>query len=266
MDPFFSVITVCRNAAPVLAATAESLRAQDFTDFEWIVVDGASTDDTCDIARRYLNLARDRLLSEPDDGLYFAMNKGLRMARGEVVQFLNAGDSYAAEDVLTRVHEAFTDAVDAVYGDTLLALADGRVVLRRAGDVGVMVRRRMPFSHQSLFVRRTLHLRHPFDESMRIAADYAVIASLHKAGARMLYLPEPLNVNTIEPEAVSFRGRAHSAAEDYHVHRRILGMSRFAATRRYLRKRAMIVATRNLQALPRWVFRRLPKRLRARIY
>ena len=74
--PFFSVITVCRNAESVLGATAESLRVQGFTDYEWVVVDGDSTDNTCDIARKYLDAMRDIIVSEPDDGVYFAMNIG----------------------------------------------------------------------------------------------------------------------------------------------------------------------------------------------
>ena len=204
--PFFSIVTVCRNAGSDIALTAELLHGQDCRDYEWIVVDGASTDDTCEIARRYLDAGRDTLLSEPDGGIYFAMNKGLRLARGEVVQFLNAGDVFAGPHVLARVREAFGDEVDVVYGDSLFALADGRTVRRVAGDMNVMIYRRMPVCHQALFVRRTVHLQHPFDESLRIASDYASIASMKLAGARVRYLPEALNVNSHEAGPSRFRG------------------------------------------------------------
>lgn len=261
--PFFSIITVTWNAEAAVGATAASLAAQSCDDYEWIVVDGASRDATVEIARQWVVPGRDRLLSEPDSGVYSAMNKGLHLARGQVVQFLNAGDSFADEGVLGRVREAFDDAVDAVYGDTLLHLADGRIVCRQAGPMGARIRRGMPFSHQSLFVRRALHRDHPFDERYRISADFGVIAALYSSGARFRYLPEPLNCNTVEPEALSIRGRRRSAHEDYHVLRRVLGCSRFEAGRVWLTKQARITAVNLLQRLPPGL---LPPGIRRRVY
>ena len=132
--PFFSIITVVYNAEDVLEGTARSLMEQSTTDYEWIVVDGASKDATLDIARRFAVEGRDTVVSEPDRGVYDAMNKGLRLAQGEVVQFLNAGDRLANAEVLAHVAAAFGEDVDAVYGDTILELADGRVVTRVAFD------------------------------------------------------------------------------------------------------------------------------------
>lgn len=266
VKPFFSIITVCWNAAEEIESTARSIASQDCDDLEWIVVDGASTDGTAEIARQHLRVGRDTLLSEPDEGLYFAMNKGLKLARGEVVQFLNAGDSFADASTLTQVRNAFSEEVDLVLGDTLLTLPDGTVTPRRGAFSGPAIRRRMPFSHQSLFVRRALHLAHPFNTDLRVSADYAVIAALYMAGARARHLPVPLNVNTIEPDAVSIKWRVKSAAEDYWLRRNILGMSMFAAGLRFIEKRLRILAVRTLQAAPTFLLNLLPLTVRRRIY
>lgn len=264
--PFFSIITAVRNAEAVLAETAQSLRGQNFADYEWIVVDGLSDDGTLGIVRRFIEPGRDQVISEPDTGVYDAMNKGLRLARGQVVQFLNAGDRLADEGVLASVAAAFGTKVDAVYGDTLLALEDGRTELRRAFPIAETLPRRMPISHQALFVRREFHLAYPFDLSYQIAADYAAIAKMHCAGGRMRHLPIPVNINTIEAEAISIRGRVRSAAEDYRIHREILNSPLLAAAWRYLRKRIVIGGVRTLQRLPPGVLARLPEGIRRRIY
>ena len=90
-SPLISIITITYNAAEVLNPTMDSVNSQTFDDYEHIIIDGASKDDTLLIARRF---ASARILSEPDRGLYDAMNKGLKMARGQYVIFLNAGDTF----------------------------------------------------------------------------------------------------------------------------------------------------------------------------
>ena len=124
-----SVITVCFNAAATLTDAVQSVLSQAPSpeapfDLEYIVVDGGSTDGTLDILAPF----RDRiatLISEPDRGLYDAMNKGIRAATGDVVAILNADDVYASTDVLDQVARAFTaSGTDAVYGDLNYVAAD----------------------------------------------------------------------------------------------------------------------------------------------
>ncbi|MBI5382482.1 MAG: glycosyltransferase [Opitutae bacterium] len=123
--PSISAITVCRNAAGTIAATAESLARQTWRDFEWIVVDGASSDDTLvRLAPWRTQIAQ--LVSEPDLGIYDAMNKGLRLARGRYVYFLNADDTLAAPDVFARIAASF------VAGDW--RLIHGNVILWSPGS------------------------------------------------------------------------------------------------------------------------------------
>lgn len=113
-----SVITVCRNNLDGLKKTCASVLAQDYKDFEWLIVDGASTDGTVDYLKN-INCDKLKWISEPDRGIYDAMNKGLAMARGERVLFLNSGDAFAAPDVLSRLLSRPSDA-DVVYGDVNL--------------------------------------------------------------------------------------------------------------------------------------------------
>jgi hypothetical protein len=125
--PKVSIITVTYNAAAVLEPTIESILAQTFTDYEYLIIDGGSKDATPDIIRRYA----DRLsywVSEPDRGLYDAMNKGLRAARGEYVWFMNAGDRLYEADTLRKVFVDAPAGADVYYGDALFYEADGREV------------------------------------------------------------------------------------------------------------------------------------------
>lgn len=115
-----SVITATYNRCSTLATTFESILSQDYTDYEYILVDGGSTDGTIELIRHYEPRfgGRMRWISEPDRGLYDAMNKGIRMATGEVVGILNSDDFFSAPDILSTIAEAMSDSsIDAIYAD-----------------------------------------------------------------------------------------------------------------------------------------------------
>ncbi len=124
MNPLFSIITVCRNAADTIAATIASVDAQTCRLYEHIVVDGASTDSTLDVLERYPSSLR-RVISEPDKGIYDAMNKGLAQASGDYVLFLNAGDAFHSPDTLRLYADAImdNDYPGIVYGQTDIVAA-----------------------------------------------------------------------------------------------------------------------------------------------
>lgn len=218
-----SVITVCFNAAATLPDAVQSVFTQVPSpdapfDLEYIVVDGGSTDGTLDVLAPF----RDRiatLISEPDRGLYDAMNKGIRAATGDVVAILNADDVYASSDVLARVAETFNSSgATAVYGDLNYVEADdlARVIRRwRAGTYspGAFRRGWMP-PHPALFVQRTCYKRWGmFSLSLRSAADYELMLRfIHRHGMSLAYLPDTLvlmRAGGVSNASLKHRLRAH---------------------------------------------------------
>lgn len=188
--PLISIITITYNAAPVIIPTLESLNAQTFRDFEHLVIDGASKDDTVSIVRK---ICPDSFVhSEPDRGLYDAMNKGLRAAKGKYLLFLNAGDALHTPDTLQRYAEATglnssripnamdnTDSIlscaDIIYGDTVVVDSDRNFVKPRHLSVPERLTFRsfangMLVCHQAFMVRRDLAPE--YDLQYRFSADY----------------------------------------------------------------------------------------------
>src|SRR6478736_2186770 len=112
-----SLITVSYNSAETITDTIESIHSQDFDNIEYIIVDGASKDNTVEIIKSF-GTKIDKWISEPDKGIYDAMNKAIKMATGEVVGILNSDDFYSATNVISQVAKAFNDStIDAVFGD-----------------------------------------------------------------------------------------------------------------------------------------------------
>jgi glycosyltransferase involved in cell wall biosynthesis len=169
-----SVITVSYNSARTISRTMESVRTQSFKFIEHIVVDGGSTDGTVE-AVDIAGDSRCKIVSEPDDGIFDAMNKGVRLAKGEIVAFLNSDDAYADTDVIRDVVAAFDDrSVGIVYGDVDMMDKKGRLVRRwvtRPIDLRATLVKQIP--HPAMFVRREVlgALSVPFDSTYRIAAD-----------------------------------------------------------------------------------------------
>ena len=193
-----SVVTVCYNSRETIADALESVRVQSWPHKEHIVVDGASTDGTLEVVERYREgLAR--LVSEPDEGLYDAMNKGVRLASGDVVCFLNADDVYAGPEVLAQVARIMAEKdLDAVYGDAeFVGRQGGCHTVRRYRSARFRPDRIgwgwMP-AHPTLFLRRKLFDKYGlFRTDFRIAGDFELVARMFKGGdLRYLYLPRVL--------------------------------------------------------------------------
>lgn len=193
-----SVITVCLNSARTIGLTLRSVAQQSWPRVEHIVIDGGSTDATLAVVRECGSRVA-QLVSGPDRGIYDAMNKGLALAGGEVVCFLNADDAYSGPDVLSTIVSEFSHhRVDAVFGD---------VEFFRPGNPHKVVRRyrsdrfrpaRLPYgwqpAHPALFLRREVFERNgPFRTDYRIAGDFEFIARAF-SGGQLAYrhLPEVL--------------------------------------------------------------------------
>lgn len=182
-----SIITVCYNSADTIAATLTSVATQTHPDIEHIVIDGSSTDATLQQIQQYGQHVS-TLVSEPDRGIYDAMNKGLEKATGEVVAFLNADDRYAHVEVLADIATQMErENLDALLGDVAFfrAEAPGQLVRRYSSSRFKPDRLAwgwMP-SHPALFIRKDIYARvGPFRTDFKIAGDYEWIARAFKNG------------------------------------------------------------------------------------
>ncbi len=216
MPPRLSIVTINLDMRDGLHRTLDSIAAQSFTDYEVIVVDGGSTDGSVDLLR-----ARNDLVSfwtsEPDRGIYDAMNKGVALCRGDWVAFINAGDALADSEVLRDLFQgsAWSDA-DVLYGDCRVEYADGSGRLWRGAPV-----ERLPFgmafAHQAAVVRREILLEVPFGVP-GIASDYGFFVRCWHDRRRFHRLDRVVAI--VAAGGVSDRRRLRSTLERWRILRR----------------------------------------------
>ena len=222
-----SIVTVAYRAENTIGAALASVAQQTWAPLEHVVVDGASPDGTLVEINAHKNDAM-VIVSEPDEGIYDALNKGFSLATGDVVGIVHADDILADNDVLEHVADAFTDPlVDAVYGDLdYVAKDDPQRIIRHwlAGECSdVKLRRGWMPPHPTLFLRRrvfeNLGL---FDTSFRIAADYDLILRYFGAGSvRSAYIPRVLVKMRVGGESNRSLGSiVEKSREDYRALRR----------------------------------------------
>ena len=193
-----SIITVTYNAEATIERTLESVAMQTYPDIEHLVIDGASKDRTVEIARRYPHAI---VVSEPDKGLYDAMNKGLKRVTGDYLCFLNAGDKLHSKDTLAHLIELVSNGspVGVLYGDTHIVDAQGNYLRSRrltppehltwrSFKAGMLV------CHQAFYINR--QIAQPYDLTYRFSADFdwciRCMKEGEKRGMKNLYLREPL--------------------------------------------------------------------------
>lgn len=185
----FTIVTVTWNAAQVIEPTLQSVRQQTCMDYEYLVVDGASTDQTLELVRQ-ADIAGTRIFSEPDRGLYDAMNKAITRAEGQYLVWLNAGDRFAAPDSLARMAACATGAPGVIYGQTQLVDATGQVVgMRHLTAPKTLTadsfKHGMLVCHQAFVARRDLMPQ--YDLQYRFSADYDWCIRVLQASERNAY-------------------------------------------------------------------------------
>ncbi len=226
IQPKFSIITVTFNAERWLERTILSVLNQSYTNVEYIVIDGASTDHTVQLIKQY-EAGIDYWVSEPDKGLYDAMNKGLRKATGDYVWFLNAGDTlYTADTLQTIVSKLKKSSAlpDVLYGETQIVDAQGRALgMRRLKAPRKLTwksfRMGMLVCHQSFVMKR--ELAPEYDTSYRLVADYEWCIRCLKRAKRIKHTHLILS-NYLE-EGLSTANRKASLKERYAVMCRYYG-------------------------------------------
>ena len=174
-----SIITINWNNATGLEKTLQSVASQTFKEFEYVIVDGASTDGSVEVIRKYESqFAHLKWVSEPDTGIYNAMNKGIRMASGEYIQILNSADCLASEDVMKSMLDALEKAgsPSILYGNMIKCFPDGRRLVDKsfAGqEITMLGMYAGTLNHDPTYIRRDLFEKYGYyDESLKIVSDW----------------------------------------------------------------------------------------------
>lgn len=222
MPLHISVITAVLNRASTLDAAMRSVHGQRWPDIEHIVIDGGSTDGSLEILQSHRQRIS-KLVSEPDQGIYDALNKGIGAATGDIVGFMHADDEFASPDALAHIARAFDNpAVEAAYGDLVyVRKGDSSRVVRywRAGEYQrtQLAQGWMP-PHPTFYVRRDVYARcGGFDTRFKIAADYEnMLRILWRGGVQPAYVPEVLvRMRVGGISNMSLFNVLHKSREDY---------------------------------------------------
>lgn len=195
-NPSVSIVTVVLNDRAGLSHTENSILSQTSSDYEWIVVDGGSRDGSVGLLESSA-VKRLEWSSEPDRGIYDAMNKGIRRAAGEYVLFLNAGDELSSEHVVEEVARLIQRArgngrpAPVVMGGANLVLSEDKVVRKAPRGAGYMWHS-LPASHQAMFFPSDFLAENPYDTSYRVCGDYYIGALAYKLGREFVTVGFPI--------------------------------------------------------------------------
>ncbi|MBR5677945.1 MAG: glycosyltransferase [Paludibacteraceae bacterium] len=217
-----SIITITFNSAKTLQRALDSVQSQSYGNIEHVIVDGASTDGTRAMIEAYAAKNPNvRWISEKDDGIYNAINKGIRMATGDIIGFLHSDDIFNFSDSIEQIAAAFeTGNVDVVYGDLQYCRA-GKVV--RKWNSNSFNSRSLKYGwmppHPTVYVRREVYEQvGPYDEWFRISADYDMMLRIFKSNYTTHYIPSILvSMETGGASNKDTRARLSKTQEDYLV-------------------------------------------------
>ena len=173
-----TIITVCYNSEATIEATIQSVAIQTYTNIEYIIIDGASTDHTLTIISKYSHLLT-KVISEKDKGLYYAINKGIKLATGDVIGILNSDDFYKNEFVIQKIANEFKiKNVDMVYGNIDYINKDEKIVRFWKSSIYKINSFKTAWHppHPSLFVKKTVYEKYGhFDTDFKIASDFELM-------------------------------------------------------------------------------------------
>lgn len=164
-----TVVTVCLNCEDTIESTIKSVLSQKYSNFEYLIIDGKSTDSTLKIIDKYKSNNKIKVISESDKGIYDAMNKATKLASGEYIYYLNSGDYFENENVLENVAKKLETNLDIYYGN----IRKNNIIEKYPSNINnfYLVFREKMVCHQAIFAKRKVLLDYPFDINLRICAD-----------------------------------------------------------------------------------------------
>lgn len=196
MNEKFSIITVCYNCKTTIENTILSVINQTYSKIQYIIIDGGSTDGTLEIINKYRNKI-DIIISEADKGVYDAMNKGINHASGDWINFMNSGDTFYDLNVLANIQKHINPKMDIIYGDTCIELDNSKKYCLKP-DTLESFQYKLPFCHQSCFIKTTLAKSNLFDLTFKYVADYAMFYHLYNQKANFKYINTIISIYQIE--------------------------------------------------------------------
>lgn len=211
-----TVVTVCYNSQDTIEKTIKSVLNQSYRDVEYIIVDGASTDNTMVIVDRYIDNGI-KVISEKDNGLYDAMNKATSYATGEFILYMNSGDIFVDNNVIEDIVPHLTDEVDMLYGGTIRIKPEGEIVEKYHGKnivLKLLLQGKM-MCHQSMFTRTSVMREYGFDMMYSITADYDFVARIASDKKSLVYIDRLVSkVDNIEGISSSVRNMDEMRRQD----------------------------------------------------
>ena len=178
-----SIVTVSYNSEKTIEQTIQSVIGQTYKNIEYIIIDGGSNDSTINIIEKYRNKV-ECFVSEPDEGIYNAMNKGIRMASGDIIGIINSDDWYDRNTVEKAVEYFNKNEIDVLYGDCVYLYEDGKRVRNMKFPLEAMWYL-MATPHPTVFVKKKVYQKYGiFNESYQMAADYELLLRFYSAGLR----------------------------------------------------------------------------------
>ena len=190
----FSIVTISYNSENSISETFHSVKSQTYNQYEYLLIDGGSIDETLAIAKKQDHIYK--VVSEPDKGIYDAINKGIKNSTGEVIGFLNSDDTFYDKNSLQHIYEAFDKDTDCVFGDLIYTDKNENIKRVWKGSEfkkGVFKKGWMP-AHPTFYCRRSIYEKLGFyDDSYKIAGDFELMLRfLEKHNIRSKYIPQTL--------------------------------------------------------------------------
>lgn len=189
-----SVITIAYNSEAVIGPTIESVLSQSYRNIEYLIIDGASRDSTVAVAEKYREQMEAagieyKIFSEPDEGIYDAMNKGIRLAEGDIIGILNSGDLYERIAVETAVNTFKETCCEIMFADICMVKTDGKSFVKKARQRKFQTSR--DWNHPTMFVQAQLYKTYPF-RKLGIHDDYGFYLQMRKQNRKIVTVPKVL--------------------------------------------------------------------------
>ena len=220
-----SIITVCLNSEKTIRDAIESVLSQRYPDIEYIIIDGLSKDNTMSIASEYDDKIS-KIISEPDNGIYDAMNKGIMLTTGDVVAFLHSDDVYENNTIISDIVNCFDNSTQGIYGDLIYtSKVDLNKVIRywKSDDFSPsLLSKGWVMPHPTLFLRRDVYQKYgAFDMSFKIASDYDFMLRILKDNIAVKRLPKVIYKMRVGGESNrSIKNILHQTKEDWIILRK----------------------------------------------